>query len=141
MLYMCFIYFEAGLQKFINGEGLWLRQENFSLILLTRPNLPSLGMWVAKNEWVAGFLAYMGCLIELFAPFALINSYYKAFFGIGLALFHVATVHIIGQDGEFLTHTYCFAFWVPWSKLVSHDRFSKLKILLMKDFSLQNKKA
>jgi hypothetical protein len=114
VLYMCFAYFEAAAQKLRNSGLMWATAENLSLIILTRPGVPHIGIWVANQKIITSILAVGVLVLEFFAPLALLRPYLKLIFGLGLFSLHIGTLILMGPHGGFIPYSLCFILWVPW---------------------------
>lgn len=87
-LFVCFIYFFAGLAK-VNSEWL-LHAQPLRIWLPSKNDLPVIG-WLFNYVWVAYIFSWLGCLYDLCIPFLLLNRKTRIFGYTAVVGFHVLT--------------------------------------------------
>lgn len=124
--YMMVIYFEAGFQKLKHSGLEWVFSDNFQLMLVTRPTVTPLGLWVSYFPWLCQFLAGVTLLAQILAPLALFSGTAALFLVPTLFMFHIGTYILMGNHGYFIPYDIAYVAWVPWGLLISRlDRRSK----------------
>ena len=131
-IYMVILYFASGFQKFRNSGLEWVFSDNMQTIILTRPTVTDLGLWIARFPLLCKSIAFITLLAEITAPLALVSKRYKLLVIPCLFLFHIGTLSILGLHGYFIPYNLCFLVWLPW------ERVTKSNLLLVgrKVFSL-----
>lgn len=116
-IYMCLVYFASGIQK-MRLSGLdWIFSDNMQHILLTRPTLTPLGLWVAQYPLLCKAMAFTAVWAEITAPLALFSRRYRLFVIPTLFMFHIGAFATLGWHGYFLPYNLCFMVWLPWEKM------------------------
>ena len=113
-IYMVILYFASGFQKFRNSGLDWVFSDNMQTIILTRPTVTELGLWIAKFPILCKSIAFLTLLAEITAPLALLSTRYKLFVIPTLFMFHIGTLSVLGLHGYFIPYNLCFLIWLPW---------------------------
>lgn len=122
--YMVLIYFESGAQKLMNTGLEWIFSDNMQVIILTRPTVTELGLWVAQSPWLCQLLAFTTVFAQLLSPLALVFPRSRLFFIPTLFFMHIGTYFILGNHGWFFPYNICYLVWLPWEKITAYsDRF------------------
>lgn len=116
-VYMCIVYFASGLQKMKNTGLSWIFSDNMQHIILTRPTVTELGLWIAQYPLLCKGMALVTVLAQLGAPLALISWRLRLFIIPTLFMLHVGTYLVLGNHGYFFPYNLCFLVWIPWDKL------------------------
>ena len=131
-IYMCLIYCFSGLQK-LRITGLdWIFSDNMQNIILTRPTVTDLGLWVATMPTLCKFVALTTVIAQVFAPLALIRGPQIYFLIPTLFCLHIGTLLVLGMHGYFVPYNLCFLVWLPWEKIATFilKRTEELKFKL-----------
>ncbi len=125
-MYMCLVYFNAGFSKLREAGWAWTENEAMATIILTRPTVTPLGIWVAQSDWIPGLLAKFSLLLEFLAPTALLlKARSRALYGFMLFMLHQGTYWILGAHGAFFAYQVCFLAWLPWTEISRFLRFKR----------------
>jgi hypothetical protein len=87
-LFVCFLYFFAGLAK-INSDWL-LEAQPLRIWLPAKNDLPVIGS-LFNHVWVAYAFSWMGCIYDLTIPFLLLNRWTRNVAYAAVVIFHLLT--------------------------------------------------
>ena len=121
-IYMCMVYFASGVQKLRNSGLDWVFSDNMQHIILTRPTVTSLGLWIAQFPWLCKGIALLTLSADILAPLALFSKRARLVLIPTLFMFHIGTLTVLGMHGYFVPYNLCYLVWVPWEKLFSFKR-------------------
>jgi uncharacterized membrane protein YphA (DoxX/SURF4 family) len=122
-LAMALMFFAAGVAK-LRAAGLdWAFSDSFSNQLIAhhyrKPDLGSLGLWIADRPLLAQSAAAASLFLELAAPLALVSPRLRLAIVPGLLGMQIGIAVLMN------THVYspnfaCYALWIPWQR--AHSR-------------------
>ena len=117
LLHFSLVYFASGFQKLRHSGLEWIFSENLQTIILTRPSVTELGLFISNFYWLAVLLAFFTVLFEFFAPLSMLDKRLKFIFMGGCCMMHVGAKMILGAHGDFTPYVFCFSVLVPWFSL------------------------
>jgi hypothetical protein len=135
-LYMCLIYFASGYQKLKNTGLDWIFSDNMQAIILTRPTVTSLGLWLANHNWLCQLIALVTVLAQFLSPLALLSWKFAVVVIPILFSLHIGTYLVLGNHGYFFPYNLCYLVWLPWEKI--RDYFLYLGALFCHHFKFPN---
>lgn len=125
-----FMFCAAGFSKLRNSGFEWFTSDFLSSLIINRgftssgsnPYIEWIPFWVGSNKGLSHIIATLVFFLEIFAPLALFNKYFRAV--IVPSLFLTLLGFWIVLKIPFPQVMASFVFWIPWDRLIKSTKGS-----------------
>jgi hypothetical protein len=124
------IYFASGVTKLMTSGLAWITSDHLSNLLMLAPvnqsPLTLVGQELGRHRALSTTLATLTLIIELAAPLALVSRRARRIVVPALYAMQLGIRVLMGPG--FTEFFVCGLFWIPWSRVHTHLRFSSPRV-------------